>query len=113
MNCYTQKNSQGSLNISDNVFNQVAKSTLEELLKSDLKGLFSLKNGKKNCKIETLIDKRNHIQVNIEIFLTTGCDANDVTGRIQKEVYDDIYDVCEISTVKVNVIVLSFLTQKA
>ncbi len=113
MTCYTQKNNQGLLNISDNVFNQIAKSTLDELLKNDLKGLFSLKNGKKTCKILTTIDKKNHIQVNIEVYLMTGCDANSVTNRIQKEVYDDIYDVCEISSVKVNVIVLSFLNEKA
>ena len=112
MNYYAQKNTAGSLNISENVFVQIANDSLSELMKDDLKNIVFLKNGTKQAKIHCEIDKKNHVKVDVEVFLSADCEAGKISTEIQKEVYDNIYDATEISAVKVNVIILGFLSKK-
>ncbi len=112
MNYYNQKNNNGNLNISENVFNQIASDSLNGLMNDELKDVVYLKNGKKTAKIHTEIDKKNHIKVDVELYLSSDCQASVVSSDIQKAIYDDIYDATEISSVKVNVIILGFLTKK-
>lgn len=112
MNYYTQKNNAGSLNISENVFVQIANDSLSELMKEELKNIVFLKNGNKQAKTHCEIDKKNHIKVDLEVYLSADCEAGKISTEIQKEIYDDIYDATEISAVKVNVIILGFITKK-
>ena len=58
------------------------------------------------------IDKKNHIKVDVEVYLSADCEAGKISTKIQKEIYDDIYDATEISAVKVNVIILGFISKK-
>lgn len=113
MTYYTTKTIFGSMmNIASDVFVQSAKNTLDRLASNDLKDSICLKSGRKNCKVLCEIDKRNKIVVTAEIFMFAGQIANDATALIQQEIYNDIYEITEISNVKVNVIVLGFVQKK-
>lgn len=112
MNYFTQKNANGTLNISSFVFIQSAKKALDDLLEDELKDVIFLKSGKKTCKITCDIDKKNKIVLTAEVFIAADKNANEATAKIQKEIFDAIYDATEISNVKVNVIVLGFVIKK-
>lgn len=113
MNYYTIKGSTGStMNISKDVFIQAAENKIQDLISNDLKDTITLKNGRKTCKISCEIDKKNKILVTVEIFVYSGENASVATERIQSEVYEGIYDITEISNVKVNVVVLGFVLKK-
>lgn len=112
MNYYLQKTNKGALNISENVFNTIAISSLEDLANDDLKGILYLKKGKKSFKVTTEINKKNQIKVNCEIFIAEGQEAASACSKVQKALYDDIYEAVEISSLKINVSVLGFVAAK-
>lgn len=113
MTYYTTKTAFGStMNIASDVFVQAAKNTLDKLVSNELKDTICLKSGRKTCKVLCEIDKRNKINVNVEIFMYAGQIANSATGLIQQSIYDEIYEITEINNVKVNVIVLGFVQKK-
>ena len=112
MNYYSQKNNNGYLNISEKVFDEIATDSLNALMQDDLKDVVFLKSGKKTARVHSEIDKKNHIKVDVELFLASDCQASSVSSDIQKAIYDDIYDATELSSVKVNVIILGFITKK-
>lgn len=109
MNYYTTDNSnKGTLNLSSFVFSQIASETLENLAKDVLKDSISLKLVKSRKTVEAFIDK-NKITVQITISAKRDSDVQKAVNLIQKEVYESIYEATEISDVKVNVSVISFV----
>lgn len=109
---YTLKKQKGTISINELTFVQSAKETLSSLLDDELKDKISLKSGKKVCKVTCLIDSKNKIIVNCEVFIVIGEDTNKIVELIQKEIYDDLYYLTEISNFKVNVLVLGFVNKK-
>ena len=108
MNSYYVSGSKakGQTSISAFVFTQIAENTLASLREGELKDRISLKNGRKKCRIVSEIDKKNNVSVLIEIVALSGSKPAQAVTLIQKSVYDAIYDVTEISSVKVNVYLL-------
>lgn len=109
MNYYSVNNSnKGSLNLSSYIFAQIAKETLEELAKGDLKDSISLKLAKNRDNVSCDID-HNQVRVDVSFSAIRNSDVQNSVECIQKEIYEAIYDATEISTVKVNVAVVSFV----
>lgn len=112
MNYYTTINStKGSLNIADYVFNQIAQETLEELSKNELKGAISLVGDKRRKNVETIIDK-NKVTVNVYFSAMRNSDVQKSVNLIQTSVYESLNELTEISSIKVNVSVISFVDNK-
>ncbi len=112
MNYYTTLNSsKGSLNIADYVFNQIALETLQDLEKHELKGAISLSGDKKRKNVETIIDK-NKVTVNIYFSAMRNSDVQKSVNLIQTSVYESLNELTEISSIKVNVAVVSFVDSK-
>ncbi len=109
MNYYSVNNSnKASLNLASYVFAQIAKETLEELAKGDLKDSISLKLAKNRDNVSCDID-HNQVRVDVSFSAIRNSDVQNSVECIQKEIYEAIYDATEISTVKVNVAVVSFV----
>ena len=109
MNYYSVNNSnKGSLNLSSFVFAQIAKETLEELAKGELKDSVSLKLAKNRDNVTCDID-HNQVRVDVSFSAVRNSDVQNSVDRIQKEIYEAIYDATEIGSVKVNVAVVSFV----
>lgn len=99
----------GSLNISDYVFTQIAKETLSDLVKDKLKDKIVFKDDKSS--IQTKIEN-NKIKVEIRIYSLRNSDVQNSVTTIQTEVYDALYEASEISSIKVNVLVIGFVDSK-
>lgn len=109
MNYYVRNNSnKGTLNLADFVFSQIAQETLENLAKDELKDSISLKLAKKRDNVETTIEK-NRVMVNVSFSALRNSDVQKAVNRVQKEIYDSIYEATEISDVRINVSVVSFV----
>ncbi|MFA6624469.1 MAG: Asp23/Gls24 family envelope stress response protein [Bacilli bacterium] len=105
---YVGNSQSGKLAISSFAFSQIAESTLDSLVTNgDLKDAIALKDGKKKCKVTTDIDKNKKVTVTVQVIGIRGADIDSAVTRIQKEVFTNIYDVTEISALKVNVSVLA------
>lgn len=112
MSYYTNVNSKkGTLNLSDYIFNQLASETLEDLASHELKDSISLKLARSRKNVVTTIDK-NKVTIDVYFSALRNSDVNKAVSVIQQEIYDAVYEATEISTVKVNVSVVSFVDNK-
>ncbi len=98
----------GKMSISKYVFLQIAEDSLESLAKNELKKDISLAlpKGKKSVEVSILKDK---IAVHIAVLSVRGSDVKKAADTIQQEVYNDLYDATEISSIQVNVEVVGFV----
>ncbi len=102
---YEDKSSEkGLIAISNKVFVQIASDVLDDF-SEEKKGSFSLEYGKKKGYIHAEISKANKVTIEIGLFLPVGQDTKVLT-EIQKEVYDEAFEATEISSLKVDVILL-------
>ena len=108
---YTNTAKGGSTNISSNVFSQIAYDSLVEGANKDYVNDISLTlpRGKKNVKVEIVTNK-----VSIKVFVSAYKEgnANKALQALQQKIYDDIYEATEISNVKVDLSVLTFVDKK-
>jgi uncharacterized alkaline shock family protein YloU len=110
---YVGSSERGKLGISTYVFQQIAESALSDLVNGELKDSLVLKDGKKTGKVSAVLDKKGNLLVSMEVIAFRGSDVAGSIALLQKEVYEDIYDTCEISNLKVNVSVLAVIDKKA
>jgi uncharacterized alkaline shock family protein YloU len=109
MTYYTIQNSnKGTLNISAFVISNIAQETLEELANDSLKGSISLKLARKRKNIEVVIE-HNKVVVNVFFSALRNSDVQKSVLAIQNGIYDALNELTEISTIKVNVSVVSFV----
>lgn len=108
MQYYTSKSTKGLASISSNVFTSIASETLKGLANGDLKDDIALKDGKKSGKVITTIEN-NKVVVEAQIFMTSLSSSTVSSERIQKDIYEAIYSITEISSLKVNVTVLGYI----
>ena len=102
---YEDKTSdKGRIVISEYVFVQIANDVLSEL-REEKKIAFSLEYGKKKGYIRAEITKSNKVTISVGIFLPVGQDTK-VLCDIQKEIYDEVFEATEISSLKVDRILL-------
>lgn len=110
MSYYTsEKSKKGSLNISDYVFSQIARETLNNLCETKLKDKIVFKDDK--TSVITKIEN-NKIKVEIRIFSLRNSDVQNSVNTIQSDVYDALYEASEIASIKVNVTVAGFVDNK-
>lgn len=109
MNAYvTSASSLGSHNIADFVFSQIAQETLEDLAKNELKGEISLSLVKKRKNVETTIEK-NKVTIDVIFSAVRDSDVQKSVKLIQESVYNAVNEATEITDLKVNVSVISFV----
>lgn len=102
---YEDKTSdKGLIAISEKVFVQIANDVLSEL-REEKKVAFSLEYGKKKGYIRAEITKNNKVTISVGIFLPVGQDTK-VLSDIQKEIYDEVFEATEISSLRVDRILL-------
>lgn len=95
----------GKKGISTYVYCQIAQEAVQGLAQGNLAGQFLLNETKKGPKIIARVDKRNHVNIEIEISLIGEKDAQSCCAEIQKAVYEAIDDLLETPPSKVNVAV--------
>lgn len=106
---YNCENKQkGLITISSFVFTQIAESCVKSLMENELKDKITMKDGRKKCKIETLINK-NKVCVNVQYVATKNADPIKASTMIQEEVYRALCQATEISDIRVNVSLLGVL----
>ena len=98
----------GKMSISKYVFAQFAEETLHTLASTSLKNSISLALPKGKKLVDVSIQK-DKIGVNIAISSIRGSNASQAVEQIQQEVYSDLYDAVEISSIRVNVEVAGFV----
>lgn len=101
----------GKMSISSYVFSEIAQETLEGLAKGALRDdiSLSLPGRKKNVACSIV---KNQITVDIYFNSIRGSDVQKSVKTIQEEVYNDLYDATEISSIKVNVNLMGFVDKK-
>lgn len=106
------RNQQGLLEISDYVFSQIAEETRDELLSGELKEVLSDHSGKSKAKITSVIDARNHVSIDVEVYGYKGSNLADGVKRLQEEVYNRAYELTEIRSIKVSVSLVGVLPKE-
>jgi|WetSurMetagenome_2_1015567.scaffolds.fasta_scaffold1168897_2 hypothetical protein len=103
----------GTLAASLYSFEQIAQSTLESLVgEGELSESLALSDGKKTSRVSAALSKKGGVIITIEVMGIRGSGIDAAVQRLQEEVHDTIYDLTEISELKVNVRVCSLLDGK-
>jgi uncharacterized alkaline shock family protein YloU len=106
---YVGNDGRGKLGISVFVFQQIAEDTVKSLVnEGELKYSVVYQFGNKSTKVKATIEK-GIVHVDISIIGIRGSDLQTSCSMLQKAVYENIYDITEISALKVNVSVLSII----
>lgn len=100
---YLGSGKRGAKGVSTYVLNQIALDGVQSLLDGEMKGKFELEKTRKGPKVESRVDKRNKVLIDIEIALLDDADSNSVCSAIQKEVYESLLDFLEVTPGRVNV----------
>lgn len=100
---YINSSSLGKLAISTFVFIQLAQERLEVLSQGDLKDSLCLSSGRRKSKVTAVVDKTNHLRFSLEVLGYKGADMASASQAIQSAVYDSIYNMFEISKVRIDV----------
>ncbi|MFA6829458.1 MAG: Asp23/Gls24 family envelope stress response protein [Bacilli bacterium] len=101
----------GKIAISAFVFQEIATECLENLAKGELKDSLCLKNGKREGKVSVNIDSDGKTIIQTEILGYKGADMASCSKAIQTDIYEAVYNMLEISQVKVNVSVIGIVSQ--
>ncbi|MFA6861265.1 MAG: hypothetical protein WCR56_02655 [Bacilli bacterium] len=109
---YVGNGERGKLGISVFVFQEIAEETVKSLaVKGELKDYMVFDPEKKIGKVKASIDK-GQVTVDVQIVGIKGADLQNCSTRLQKEIYENIYDITEISNLKVNVSILSIVDHR-